>query len=449
MKYPLTQNKDYKQSSHLHLGKIVISLSAITIIAKVFGFAEKIAIAHFFGTDVESDFYFASMGIVLSAAFMVRELIYPSLLPVLSRTIHEKNGASSNLLRKIFIYAAAILLILCCVLFMFSDFFTAILLPGFIGDKFVITSKILRFLSPAIFFLSLSMITQTVLNSYKKFFKAAVPETAMKIFTVIGIIVLAPFIGIYAIAVVLVLGSAMLLAVQFYCIPEKIFIKTHSLGKDFNDVLRLMSPITIGIVFSHISGIVDNMLASMLDTGSVSYLGYSKKIIDAIILIVPVAIMTVVYSQLCHLASLEKWYDFKKLFAKALTLILSISVPLSFALIIFSRAIVEILFQRGKFSAISTAGTSEALFVYAVGLAVLSIEGLVVYSFFALSDTKTPVKWGIACVFVDITLAVLLTEPLGFIAIAWAFVISKTIKVAILFVIIKIKLASLLARNKI
>jgi putative peptidoglycan lipid II flippase len=94
-----------------------------------------------------------------------------------------------------------------------------------------------------------------------------------------------------------------------------------------------MSPIAIGIIFSHISGIIDNMLASMLDTGSVSYLGYSKKIIDAIILIGPVAIMTVVYSQLCHLASQEKWYDFKKLFAKALTLILCISLPASFVII--------------------------------------------------------------------------------------------------------------------
>ncbi len=87
--------------------------------------------------------------------------------------------------------------------------------------------------------------------------------------------------------------------------------------------------------------------------------------------------------------------------------------------------------------------------MYAVGLAALSIEGLIVYSFFAMSDTKTPVTCGIVCVFIDIALAVLLIEPLGFTAIAWAFVISKTIKVAILFVILKIKLASLSVRNQI
>jgi peptidoglycan biosynthesis protein MviN/MurJ (putative lipid II flippase) len=152
LKSSLTPNTDYKKNSHLQLGRIVISLSVITIIAKVFGFAEKIVIVHSFGTDVEFDVYFALMGIVLSAAFMVRELIYPSLLPILSRAIHEQNGAASNLIRKIFICAVSILLMLCIALFVFPDFLTAILLPGFTGNKFVLTSKILRFLSPAIFF---------------------------------------------------------------------------------------------------------------------------------------------------------------------------------------------------------------------------------------------------------------------------------------------------------
>jgi peptidoglycan biosynthesis protein MviN/MurJ (putative lipid II flippase) len=66
-----------------------------------------------------------------------------------------------------------------------------------------------------------------------------------------------------------------------------------------------------------------------------------------------------------------------------------------------------------------------------------------------MADTKTPVKWGIVCVLINIALAILLIEPLGFTAIAWAFVISKTIKVAVLFVILKIKLASLSVRNQI
>ena len=78
-----------------------------------------------------------------------------------------------------------------------------------------------------------------------------------------------------------------------------------------------MGPLVIGVVFSHLSGLVDNMLASTLPTGHLSYLGYSKKLIDAILLIGPVALVTVVYSQLSHLALEPTKDEFKRLFIKA------------------------------------------------------------------------------------------------------------------------------------
>jgi putative peptidoglycan lipid II flippase len=78
-------------------------------------------------------------------------------------------------------------------------------------------------------------------------------------------------------------------------------------------------------------------------------------------------------------------------------------------------------------------GTSYAFAVYSLGLVTLSLESLVVYSFFALSNTKTPVTVGIICVILDIMLALVFLKPLGYLGIAGAFVISKTVKVVILF----------------
>jgi peptidoglycan biosynthesis protein MviN/MurJ (putative lipid II flippase) len=66
-----------------------------------------------------------------------------------------------------------------------------------------------------------------------------------------------------------------------------------------------------------------------------------------------------------------------------------------------------------------------------------------VHGFFVLSDTKTPVKYGILCVFLDIALAIALLKPLGYIGIAGAFVISKTVKIALLGAILNRKLEGL------
>jgi len=88
-------------------------------------------------------------------------------------------------------------------------------------------------------------------------------------------------------------------------------------------------------------------------------------------------------------------------------------------------------------------GTSRAFMVYAFGLVTFSLEILLVHSFFALSDTKTPVKFGVLCVFLDIGLAILLLKPLGYLGIAGAFVISKTIKITILAMILNGRLKGL------
>ena len=64
------------------IGRAALGLSIIAVFSKAFGFAEKLIVAHFFGTDTQADVYFASMGIVLSLVFLVKELIYPSVLPV-------------------------------------------------------------------------------------------------------------------------------------------------------------------------------------------------------------------------------------------------------------------------------------------------------------------------------------------------------------------------------
>ena len=62
------------------------------------------------------------------------------------------------------------------------------------------TSSLLKFLAPACLSMCLMTFTQSVLNCRKKFFKAAIPEAGFKLLIVMGLIVLAPVMDIYALA---------------------------------------------------------------------------------------------------------------------------------------------------------------------------------------------------------------------------------------------------------
>ena len=425
------------------IGKAALALSVIAVFSKLFGFAEKLIVAHFFGTEAHADVYFASMGILLSLVFLVKELVYPSVLPVFAQALKTSFAVSSALFKKLFFQLAAILATLTLVMAVFSDTAAAILVPGFSEDKKILTSTLLRYLAPGCLFLCMTTLTYAALNCRKNFIKAALPETAFKFLIAAGLIILAPFMGIYALALTVTIASVITFIVQLSFIPEaKALLAKNSYkpNSEFKKIFILIGPLVLGVVFSHISGLVDNMLASTLPTGQLSFLSYSKKLIDAILLVGPVALVTVVYSQLSHLNAENKLNEFKTLFIRSLRLILFISLPASVVLIMLREPVVAALFQHGKFTTQSTLGTSQALFIYAAGLVTFAVEALVVYSFYALSNTKVPVRAGIFAVFLDIILALSLIKPFGFAAIAWAFVASKTIKVVILLLIMNKKL---------
>jgi len=441
------KNGTVKAHNRRSLAKIVCSLSAIAVCSKFFGFAEKVVIANYFGTGESADVYFASMTVVLSVVFLMKELVYPALLPVFAHSLTKPSGVSVVLLRKSLLCGACFLVVVAVLLAVFPGVVTSILLPGFSDSKRQMTCGLLRSVSPAVFFLGLTTVTYTVLNAGRRFLQAAWPEAAAKLLIVVGLIVLLPMLGLYALAVVLGVGAFFCLLIQLLFIGERQCLFKHPLPPDpdnhFTKVLILMGPLVVGVVFSHISGIVDNMLASTLPKGQLSCLGYSRKIIDAILLIGPVALTTVVYSQLCHLASAGNRQEFTYLVGRAFRLLIYFTVPAACTLIVLKEPIIRLLFERGAFTAVSTAATAQSFMVYAFGLATLSIEMLLVQSFFALSDTKTPVKWGVVCVLLDIVLAIILLRPLASFGIACAFVVSKTVKIAILAVLLHRRLGSL------
>ena len=416
------------------LARVVCGLSVIAVCAKVFGFAEKIVIAHYFGTSETADVYFAIMAVVLSIVFLVRELIYPTLLPVFNQTREESPAIAGRLFGKVFLFVAVSLTLTALVGVIFSQVIIRIIVPGFSASQQMTMAHLLRLLAPVIVFPGLMAVTYTILNARRRFLISAMGEIVFKGLILAGLIILLPIIGLDALAVVLGIGGLACLIFHLCYLPERSFILQFGsgTGEPFKKMLLLIGPLAAGVVFSHISGLVDNLLASTLPSGRLSYLNYAKKIVDAVLLIGPVAVVTVVYSQVSHLAAQGRQEELTRLIGRIARLLLYVSLPATCLLIALREPFLRCLFQHGQFDIHSTIGTSNVLLIYASGLVTFSLEALLVYSFFALSDTKTPVIYGIVCVFLDIILAFALLPYFQEVGIAAALVISKTIKVFIL-----------------
>ena len=103
---------------------------------------------------------------------------------------------------------------------------------------------------------------------------------------------------------------------------------------------------------------------------------------------------------------------FKSTLLFSLRRLMLILIPSAVLMVIFSNFIIHIVFQRGAFDAYSTAVTSKVLLFSALGLPFFGATRILVSAFYALQDTKTPVKIATICLVVNAILNGILMFPL-------------------------------------
>ena len=421
-----------------------LAISAIAIGGKLCGFGEKIVVAKYFGATGASDIYFAVMGMLWSAVFVAKELVHPSLLPVFSGTLAGAPGRSDGLFQKMFGWVLVVSMAGSAVVLIGAGAIVHLLLPGFDPPRAQAAASLLRGLAPGAVLLSLMVVTYTCLNARRRFAVSAMGETGLRLIMVLGLAVLAPFWGLGSLGLIVAFAGAACLLFHMWFLPEArgmaAMRPAGPIDGEASAVGRLIGPLVVGVALSHANGLADNLLASLLPPGQLSCLGYAKKIIDAVLLIGPTAVVTVVWAHASALHAERRWEEMTALIHKTMRLLLYVSVPLSCILIALAAPLTEWLFQRGRFDAQAGQATAAAVAVYGLGLACFAMEGLFVYAFYAMSDTRRPVVVGAIFVFVDVGLAIVLMQRWQYLGIAAAAVLAKSGKVLLLGLLLRGKL---------
>lgn len=423
------------------LARAIFGVAAITVAGKILGFAEKVLVAHYFGTTARADAYLAVMGTMWLAVFCVKELLYPSLLPVYSAALSRGEGFAEGLFRRIFLWVLMLAGGAALAMAAASPWVVDVLLPGFSGLRRETAVGLLRRVAPGTIVLALMVVTYTCLNARHRFIASAAGETLFRALVITGLLACVPLWGAYAAAPVVAVAAATGLVFHLRFLPDGRRLLHPGPLTDVRDELRdvrvLIRPLVIGVACSHVVALVDNLIASGLPEGQLSCLTFGKKVIDAVLIVGPVAMVTVVYSRMAHLNSVGMTAERTALIAKAFRFLLYLCLPLAVMLFETRTSLVSVMFQRGKFDAVSVSGTALALGVYALGLVTFALEALFVYCFYANSDTKTPVIWGVVFVAVDIALAFLLVGFWSYLGIAVALVLAKTGKLAVLGILLR------------
>jgi putative peptidoglycan lipid II flippase len=160
-----------------------------------------------------------------------------------------------------------------------------------------------------------------------------------------------------------------------------------------------------------------------------------------------IAIATAVLPTLSEYSAKNDLQQLKETISFALRLVFFVTLPAMVGLIALRLPILNLLFQRGAFTAHSTEMTAQALLYYALGLAAFAGVRIVVPAFYSLQDTKTPVKVAFVALLANAGLGALLMKPLRHGGLALATSLAAGLNFALLVILLRRKLGKIGASN--
>ena len=274
-----------------------------------------------------------------------------------------------------------------------------LLAPGLSRDPalFALTVNLLRIQSISAVLFGLGGLLISILNAHQVFFIPQITAAMYQIGQIFGVLVLARWMGIYGLAWGVVIGAVLFLLIQ---LPSLFNLKgdfSFSLGgrnPDVRKVIQLMGPRVFGTAIVQLNFWVNTNLGSRMAEGSLISLYYGFMLMlmaqAAIAQSVAIAALPTFSAQY----ALGKLDEMRKSLASTLRTIFLLALPASVGLILLARPIVAMLYQRGKFDAVTAEMTAWALIWYAAGLVGHSVMEVLTRAFYAQQDTKTPVIIG-------------------------------------------------------
>ncbi|MBW1764997.1 MAG: murein biosynthesis integral membrane protein MurJ, partial [Deltaproteobacteria bacterium] len=204
----------------------------------------------------------------------------------------------------------------------------------------------------------------------------------------------------------------------------------------------LMLPAIFGSAVYQFNQFIGTLLASLLANGSVSWLYYADRLVQFPLGIFAIAISTAALPSLSRQAAEKGLDEFKGTLTHSLRLTFFITIPSMAGLIMLGHPIIKLFFERGVFDAHSTKMTTLALIFYSVGLWAFSGIRIIVSAFYALQDTRTPVKVAVIALAANLILSLLLMGPLDHGGLALALSLASSIQFCLLVFFLKRRISA-------
>lgn len=391
-------------------------LATSSLISKFLGVIRNWLLAKNFGAGPDLDVYFA--------AFKIPDFVYQILilggisvafLPLFSEYSAKNKKEAWDFVANCLNIFMVLLILLCLVLFISAPLLVKLIAPGFDyqqAQKTIVLTRVM-FLSPILF--GLSSIFSGILQYFNRFLIYSLCPILYNLGIILGILFLAPRFGILGVALGVILGAFLHLAIQ----APAIFSSGFRYKRIFNlgdarikKVFMLMIPRTFGISAQQINLFVITAIASTLGVGAISIFNFANDIQYFPIGVVGISFAVAAFPALSKSWAQNQKEKFIENFSLVFRQILYLIIPISILIFVLRNQIIEVILRHGEFSAMAAQLTSASLALFCFSIFASTLIPLIFRAFFSFKDTKTPTIIAIASVVLNVVLSFLLTKAL-------------------------------------
>ncbi|MBS2772742.1 polysaccharide biosynthesis C-terminal domain-containing protein [Anoxybacillus rupiensis] len=402
--------------SKLRVASILFLLS--TFFLKFSSMLRDIAIAHLFGDSYVVDAYIAAMTIPNAIILFMLTGMKDAFLP--SYYKYEKLGKGfshlTNVVKGTF-WISSVIAVCGAVL---SPLLIRWLYPSFTGHgaEIAVWTAVIYFLSVAL--VGVNAVYEGYFDSQKKFSFSTFSQTIVVLCTIGGAILLYRQMGIYSVPFGYFVGTVLSFIIKLVYLRPRRFLM-WSQPADWREILsfyKVFLPIGLTIAVGQINLFIDTLFSARLGEGVVSNLNYAFRLVNIPQAIFGVTIATLVFPLLAEAKVKEDMQLFRTGIEKGLNYMFLLLAPTIAGMIVLMRELVQVVYERGAFTAAATAQTSEYAIFFTGSVLFYSIQAVIAKGFYTLEKGHYILRAGVVSIIANAIFNAILSNVIGAVGLA-------------------------------
>jgi putative peptidoglycan lipid II flippase len=346
------------------------SVTAAGILVKIVATFKEFAVAGVYGRSDAMDAFLAAFLIPNLLINLISESMNQALVPTLIR-VREQEGhdRAQKLLSSAMLWVCLLLIAACIAMALTARGFFPLIASHFPPAKLALSIRIFYALLPVVLITGIATNCTAVLNTFDRFALPALAPVATPAAIILAAFLWSGRLGIWAIVYATLAGALVHAGIVAWMMDAhgyRFRLFWHGATEATREVAQQYGPVLLSGVVASGGLLVDQSMAAMLPSGSVSALAYANRFVSVVVTLLAGAVSSAVVPHFSRMIAHRDWTGCRHTLKTWVRLTALVSTPIALALILGSHWLIRAAFQHGVFSPADTALVTPVLAMYAI-----------------------------------------------------------------------------------